>query len=268
MHVLLILILFGDPSGAEAAKAIAGELDALGGTSVHVVIGAAAAAELAKKGVKEADLVGSQVIANHLTGADPDLVVIRVDQRSEGGDQIIESRVWFDGRSDSHVAIAGHGGDPIPSALSCIIQVLGPRLPLAPGQPANLSGGHLAQQAEKGEWQELYDSLHSLAGKDPRQCYYLVLAEVRLGQVEEARKDLEAMRAAHGTHFLVKAAASLLPPVEPPPKPAGAPPADLSAPSAPPAPPATPSPPGAPAPAAPPAPPGPAGPPGPGNVLR
>jgi hypothetical protein len=222
MHVLLILVLFGDPSGADAAKAVGTELAELGGTTVHVVVGPEALAQLAGKGVKEADLLGSPVIANHLTASDPDLVVIRLDRRADGGDQLIESRVWYDGHSDSHVAISGHGGDPTASAVSGIIQVLGTRLPLSPGQPANVEGGQLAHLAEHNDWQGIRDSMRDKASKDPRQFYYLVLAEVRLGLIDEARRDVAAMATAHGAHFLVAAARSLLPPPESAPQ-AGAP---------------------------------------------
>jgi hypothetical protein len=211
MHILLILVLFGDPSGADAAKAVGAELGALGGASVQLVIGPEAAARLAAKGVKEADLLASPVIANHLTAADPDLVVIRLEHRVDGGDQLIESRVWYGGRAESHVAISGHGGDPTASAVSGIIQVLGPRLPLSPGQPVNADGGQLARLAEHNDWQAMRTALLAVPAKDPRQFYYLVLAELRLGLGDAARQTLELMRQAHGTHFLVKAAASLLP---------------------------------------------------------
>jgi hypothetical protein len=211
MHILLILVLFGDPSGADAAKAVGAELSALGGTSVQLVVGADAVTSLAAKGVKEADLVGSAVIANHLTASDPDLVVIRLEHRVDGGDQLIESRVWFGGRAENHVAISGHGGDPTASAVAGIIQVLGPRLPLSPGQPVNADGGQLAHLAEHSDWQAMRTALLAVPNKDPRQFYYLVLAELRLGLGDAARQSLEAMRQAHGTHFLVKAAASLLP---------------------------------------------------------
>ena len=244
MHILLILVLFGDPSGADAAKAVGAELSALGGTSVRLVVGADAAAALAAKGVKVADLTSSQVIANHLTAADPDLVVVRLDHRIDGGDQLLESRVWFNGRTENHVAISGHGGDPTTSAVAGIIQILGPRLPLAPGQPVQADSGQLAHLAEQGDWQALRTALLPLQHKDPRQFYYVVLSEQRLGLAEAAKATLEEMRTAHGTHFLVKAAASLLPEPaisEPPAKadapgtPAGAPPLGAPAPASTPA---------------------------------
>jgi len=46
--ILLILVLFGDPSAGDAAKAVGAELSALGGTSVQLVIGADAGSKASK----------------------------------------------------------------------------------------------------------------------------------------------------------------------------------------------------------------------------
>ena len=206
------MILFSDPSGEAPAKAVSAELARIGGASVQVVVGADALKALEAKGVKESDLLSSPVIANHLTADDADLVVIRLDHRSAGGDEVLESRIWAGGRSDSHVAIAGKGGDPTSGALNGIIDTIGPRLPSAPGAADTAEDGQLSQLSERREWKTLLAGLADKPGKNPRQFYYLVEAQVHLGQLDDARKTLDAMAMAHPGHFLIKAATSLLPP--------------------------------------------------------
>jgi hypothetical protein len=216
MHILLILVLLSSPGDEATAKAIAAELTALGQAKVHVVIGQDASALLEARGLKSSDMVGSPVIANHLTAADPDLAVIRIDRHTDGGDVIIETTVWIGGHKDGHVAIAGHGGDPTSSAIGGIIRALGPRLPSGPEVVSGVEDGKLAQIADKGDWQDLLVSLKDKTNKNPRQFYYLVLAQVRLGLKREAADTVAQMTKAHPKHFLVAAAASLLPSLPPP----------------------------------------------------
>lgn len=209
--LLLVLVLFSDPSGEAAAKAVGEELGRLGGASVQVVVGPDAVAQLETRGVQERDLVISPAIASHLTESEPKLVVVRLERRASGGDEVVESRIWSLGKSENHVAIAGRGGDPLAGAITGIIQVIGPRLPTQPGAAPSNEDAEMAQLAQAREWQPLIERLVAKQAKDPRQFYYLVLAYSRLGQPDAARDALAAMRTAHAAHFLVRAAESLVP---------------------------------------------------------
>lgn len=209
--LLLVLVLFSDPSGEAAAKSVAEELARLGGATVQVMVGADAVAQLEARGVKERDLVISPAIANHLTESDPKLVVVRLERRVSGGDEVVESRTWSLGKSENHVAISGRGGDPLAGAITGIIQVIGPRLPTQPGAAHSDEDVEMGRLAQAREWKSLIDRLGAVPDKDPRQFYYLVLAHSRLGQPDAAREVLAAMRTAHLAHFLVRAAESLVP---------------------------------------------------------
>jgi hypothetical protein len=210
-HLLLILVLFSDPSGEKSAQAVSDELARIGGKQVEVVVGPDAIKRLEAFGVKAQDLVISPTIANHLTATEKKLVVIRLDRRSSGGDEILDSKIWSIGRTDSHVSIAGKGGDPLAGAITGIIQVIGPRLPTDPDAAPTNEDAELAQLAEVKEWKMLEERLTIKANKDPRQFYYLVLARARSGQADAAREVLVAMRTAHPVHFLTLAAETLIP---------------------------------------------------------
>ncbi len=209
-HLLLILVLFSDPSGEKSAQVMTEELARIGGKQVEVVMGADAIKRLEAMGMKVQDLVISPTLANHLTASEKELVIIRLDRRSSGGDEVLESRVWSGGRTESHVAIAGKGGDPLSSALSGIIQVIGPRLPTAPDSAPSNEDAELATLAEAKEWKLLAERLELRPEKDPRQLYYLVLARARLGQPDEARAALATMRTTYPAHFLTRAADSVI----------------------------------------------------------
>lgn len=210
-HLLLILVLFSDPSGEAAAQVVTDELARIGGKQVEVVMGAEALKRLEGLGMKAQDLVISPTMANHLTASEKKLVIIRLDRRSSGGDEILESKVWAGGKADSHVAIAGKGGDPLSGALTGIIQVIGPRLPTAPDLAPSNEDVELAGLAENKEWKVLAERLDAKADKDPRQLYYLVLARSRMGQPDQAREVLAVMRTNHPSHFLTRAAETLIP---------------------------------------------------------
>ena len=210
-HLLLILVLFSDPSGEKSAQAVSDELARIGGKQVEVVVGPDALKRLETFGVKAQDLVISPTIANHLTATEKKLVVIRLDRRSSGGDEILDSKIWSIGRTDSHVSIAGKSGDPLAGAITGIIQVIGPRLPTDPDAAPSNEDAELAQLAEVKEWKMLEERLAAKANKDPRQFYYLVLARARKGQADAAREVLTAMRTVYPAHFLTIAAETLIP---------------------------------------------------------
>lgn len=210
-HLLLILVLFSDPSGEATAQIVTDELTRIGGKQVEVVMGAEAIKRLEAHGMKLHDLVVSPTVANHLTASEKSLVIIRLDRRSSGGDEVMESKVWSNGRVDSHVSIAGKGGDPLSGAISGIIQVIGPRLPTSPDIAPSPEDAELATLAETKEWKLLAERLEAKTEKDPRQLYYLVMARARLGQLDAAREVLTVMRTGHPAHFLTRAAETLIP---------------------------------------------------------
>jgi hypothetical protein len=209
--LLLILVLFSDPSGEASAQVITDELTRIGGKQVEVVMGGEAVKRLEAHGMKLHDLVVSPMVANHLTASEKNLVIIRLDRRSSGGDEILESKVWSAGRADSHVSIAGKGGDPLSGAISGIIQVIGPRLPTSPDIAPSTEDAELATLAEMREWKALAERLEAKNEKDPRQLYYLVMARARLGQPDAAREVYGLMRTAYPAHFLTRAAETLIP---------------------------------------------------------
>lgn len=209
--LLLILVLFSDPSGEPSAQIVTDELARIGGKQVEVVMGGEAVKRLEAHGMKVHDLVVSPTVANHLTASEKNLVIIRLDRRSSGGDEILESKVWSSGRADSHVSIAGKGGDPLSGAVSGIIQVIGPRLPTAPDIAPSTEDAELATLAETRDWKALAERLEPKTEKDPRQLYYLIMARAKLGQPDAAREVYGAMRAKYPAHFLTRAAETLIP---------------------------------------------------------
>jgi hypothetical protein len=210
-HLLLILVLFSDPSGEMSAQVVTEELTRIGGKQVEVVMGAEAIKRLELLGMKSHDLVVSPTIANHLTASEKNLVIIRIDRRTSGGDEILESKVWTGGRTDSHVSIAGKGGDPLAGSITGIIQVIGPRLPTSPDIAPNHEDAELATLAQAKEWKTLAERLDTKTEKDPRQLYYLIMARAQLGQQDTAREALAAMRIAYPGHFLTRAAETIIP---------------------------------------------------------
>jgi len=210
-HLLLILVLFSDPSGEASAQVVTEELTRIGGKQVEVVMGAEAVKRLEALGMKSHDLVVSPTLANHLTASEKNLVIIRIDRRSSGGDEIMESKVWSNGRVDSHVSIAGKGGDPLAGAITGIIQVIGPRLPTSPDLAPSNEDAELGTLAQAKEWKTLVERLDGKSEKDPRQLYYLILARAQLGQQDAARETLGIMRTAYPSHFLTRAAETLIP---------------------------------------------------------
>lgn len=222
--ILTILILLGDPGGEALARQVGEELARRGGPRVEVVVGAEALARLEAKGIKAADLLASPNIGAHLTApasadaaANP-LVVVHLDRRQVAGDELVETRVWLDGRTDRHVAIVGKGADPAGVVIHGVVGLVGHRLPgAAPAAGPGVDDAHLAQLAERQQWLDLLGRLAGVQTKTPRQSYYEVLAYARLGQRDAAVEALNRLRAAHPDHFLVAAAGELIPAVPAPP---------------------------------------------------
>ncbi|HYE05108.1 MAG TPA: hypothetical protein VEL07_06230 [Planctomycetota bacterium] len=211
--LLVILILFADPAHEPLATTVADDLRRVGGENVQVVIGAAAAAELEKRDVKIQDLITSPNIAEHLTTADMNLAVVHLTREDAGGDVVVNTRLWAEGEDEQHVAIAGKGGDPATSVSSGIVRTLAHRLPNARVASPVADDTQLAGLAERRAWGEVLGQIASVpaAERTPRQHYYLVLAYSGMEQRDAAVEALNAMRAAHPDHFLIKAAEAVIP---------------------------------------------------------
>jgi hypothetical protein len=212
-HILLILVLLGDPSGADLAKQVGEDLVRRGGERVQVLVGPEASASLKERDLSVKDLLVTPNIGSHLTAGDPPapIVIIHIDRSERTGDVIVESRVWVDGRAERHVAIAGAGSDPFGAVSAGIIGLMGHRLGInvKQGPPDDIE---LARMAEKGQWLELLGKMAPINARTPRQRYYEVLAYVKLGQRDPAVQALNLLRAEHPGHFLIAAAEELIPP--------------------------------------------------------
>jgi len=229
--LLLILILVAGNEADPAAKALAQQLTELGGNRIQVIVGAPAAAELAKRGVHDADLLGAPEVGAALTSQDRALAVVRMERVDRGTDAVLETRIWLEGRSQSHVAISGvikpavapvvlpavPGApvdpivpavlDPAPGAIRGTMAVLGPWLATVAVDSAH--GPSLSRLAEIGDWGGLLTaSMSGISG--PRERYYQVLAHSRLGHPEEAAAALVSLKAEHPGHFLITAAEGLV----------------------------------------------------------
>jgi hypothetical protein len=155
--------------------------------------------------------VVSPNLANHLTGKEKQLIIIRLESRLVGGDRLMESKVWAGGRADSHISIAGNGGDPLASTISGIIQVIGPRLPTQPDIAPSSVDAELTTLAEAKDWKALIARLADTPEKDPRQLYYLVMGQARSGNLDQAREQYAVMQSKFPGHFLTRAAEVLVP---------------------------------------------------------
>ena len=218
-HVLLILVLLGDPSGEALAKGVAEEMTRRGGEQVQVLVGPDAKAAIEKKGVTVKDLLVTPNIGAHFTAAQAGKpqspIIIHIDQHDAGGDAVVETWVWFDGRAEKHVAIAGKGTNPLANVTAGIIGLMGHRLPggAPAAKPGLVDEVLLSQLAERHQWLDLLGQLAGVADKTPRQRYYEVLAYAKLGQRDPAVEALNRLRTASPGHFLVAAAEELIPAV-------------------------------------------------------
>ncbi len=215
---MLVLVLMGGPSDDPLPQRVADAISDAGGERVHVVIGAEAATELGKLGLKDIDLVTTPAMGEQLTAHQPEVVVIRLERRNAGGDGVIESTIWAKGHTDRHVAIAGKNTNPTEGAVNGILKMVGPSLPEDKTASADQKDESLAHLVAKSEWEGLRDAALAIPSKTPRQHYYLILALTRLGKPSEGAEALEAMRKAWPGHFLVSSAEALLKPTVIPPE--------------------------------------------------
>ncbi|MFW5752799.1 MAG: hypothetical protein ACOCYV_01980 [Planctomycetota bacterium] len=213
--LVLVLVLFtggGDGDG-EMARVFAEDLQRQAGERVEVVSGQEAAARLEEYGISRQDLLASPRLGRQLTRTG-DAVFILVDAHGVQGDQVLEGQLWFDGRHERHTVIAGAGADPVPAFVRGVTDLLGEGIASGGSAPEASDKPHLALSTlvQREEWIQVLGRLAGQEEPSVRESYYRVLAYVNLARRDAAVEALNAMRARHGDHILVTAAAELIPP--------------------------------------------------------
>jgi hypothetical protein len=230
LHALLVLILFG-PADRTSGDRVTAQVATLLGSAGTVKSGAEAIHELGSHGVKDGDLLASPEIGDQLTRQSPELVVVRLDTRTTGGDAVVESTIWVHGHHERHVSIAGGGRDAVEGAVRGVLGIIAPLIPDAEDHGTGDDDARLPQLAHGEHWQELLAVVAPYGPPPPQQSartfYYEVLALVHLQRLAAAQEALQRMRAQWPTHVLTGAADSLLhseqsSPPEPTPSPATA----------------------------------------------
>jgi hypothetical protein len=206
-ELLLFLVLLADGTPHEVGDQLMQTLsERAGSRQIQVLDGEAARAVLVSEGVEAEDLLASPAIGRALTAGRP-WVIIHLDQRQTMGDRILSARLWFQGRHESQVSIAGGDEDPLPGLIHGVSSLLSPVLQT----PGAASGETLAALVQRGAWQEVLGRLAEKEDRSPREWYFLVLAYARLENRDAAVEALNAMRAAHPDHVLVSAATGMIP---------------------------------------------------------
>ncbi|MFW5844875.1 MAG: hypothetical protein ACOCXJ_01465 [Planctomycetota bacterium] len=127
---------------------------------------------------------------------------------------MLTAKLWFGGTSEHFVAIAGPEGDPTPDLVNGVARLMRGFLDPESDSQRMAIGPQvsLATLVEREAWQPMLGLLASKEDKNPREWYYMVVAYVRLKQRDAAVATLAEFREEHGKHFLVDAAAALIPP--------------------------------------------------------
>ncbi len=212
-HLLLILLLL-PPSDHDLGVQLGADLTTLVGDGGKVLTGVPAARQLETYGVRDAELVSSPEVGDQLTERNQDLVLVRLESRKTGGDQVIESTVWLHGHVEHHVAIAGQGFDAAEGAVHGVVAILAPLL-IPDAGAAQDQEARLPQLAHAEDWHGVLSLVDPYGPPPPHQSaralYYGVLGHVRLGQLDRARVVLGRMQAQWHDHVLTGAAEALIP---------------------------------------------------------
>jgi hypothetical protein len=212
--LILVLVLLADQGSAPLGQELVTVLQQQFPSGIELQLDPQAGERLEAYGVSRADILADRNIGRQLSRFEP-VVIIHLEDRASGEDRVLTAQLWFDGRSESYVAIAGPEGDPVPDLINGISHLLRPQL--APRGAASAEAQEqlpLAMLVEREAWQPLLGVLASREDKSPRDWYYMVLAYVRLEQRDAAVLALNEFRAAHGGHFLVAAAEAIIPPAK------------------------------------------------------
>lgn len=213
MHHLLLVLLLISPRDQALGDRVAEDIRALLGTQGRVLVGAPAATELSHRGLRDGDLLSAPEVGEAMTQREPDVVLVRLESRRSGGDDIIDSAVWLRGHLQRHVAIAGGGHAASDGATRGVIEALAPLL--EQDAASDTDEARLPQLAQDEDWRGLLARVDPFGPPSPHQSaralYYAVLANVRLGRLEHAQEVLERLRARYPDHVLTQSAAALLP---------------------------------------------------------
>lgn len=212
-QLLLVLLLLADPSAKPSADAVQARLqETADGAKVPVrfVIGPDAMTTLKQAGITDGDLLSGPSVGEAFTRAQPRTVIIRVERRESGGNVVVESRVWLQGRAESHVAISDlKTGNPLESSARGVMAITGPWLTAGAVPDAATSDAAVAALADSRKWHEV---LAAPATGTARNGYYRIMALVRMQRPAEATEALAALRKAHPNHVMTKAAEGLVNP--------------------------------------------------------
>lgn len=207
-ELLLFLVLLADGTPPEMGDLLMETLATRAGSQeIKVLSGEAAQTVLtAEGGVEAEDLLASPAIGRALTEG-RSWVIIHLSKRETMGDQIVSAKLWFDGRHEAQVSIAGGDEDPMPGLINGVSGLLSPVLDS--GTPAN--DERIAALVQRGAWQQVLGRLAEKEERTPREWYFLVLAYARLDNRDAAVESLNAMRKAHPDHVLISAATGMIP---------------------------------------------------------
>lgn len=211
---LLILILISNPTVEEDAQGFATRIEQYASVETEIKIGKQANLVLAKQGLTPGDLLAADTIGKTLT-RDQKVVLVHVDRKNISGDNLLEAKLWYEGRQESFVSIAGNEGDPLPGLVDGCTSMIGHLLrkkEQVVGVPQ--SKVSLAQLAKEKAWQQLLAKVAAVPVDEraPIVHYYQVMAYVNLGQRDFAVETLNTFRKKYKGHILVTSAESIIPP--------------------------------------------------------
>jgi hypothetical protein len=213
--LLLVLVLSsGDPGSVGAASAIAEALR-LQDPKARIVLAADAATELTRRGLRDADLVARSERVLTETAKDLKLVIVRIERRQSGADQLIDIDLWSGGRRDGMSAVSGDKGaagvgDPLGQAIDGARRLLreASHDPAAAAERADRT--FLSRFIESGDWTGLILAVDARQDASPRLRCAAIMARLRLGDRDGATAALAVVRSAAPDHPLVREAAAAL----------------------------------------------------------
>jgi hypothetical protein len=213
--LLLVLVLSaGDPGSVEAATAVAEALR-LQDPKARVVLAADAATELTRRDLRDADLVARSERVLTETAKDLKLVIVRIERRQSGPDQVIDVDLWSGGRRDGMSAVSGNTGtpgaaDPLGQAVDGARRLLreASHDPAAAAERADRT--FLSRFIERGDWTGLILAVDARQDASPRLRCAAIMARLRLGDRDGATAALAVVRSVAPDHPLVREAAAAL----------------------------------------------------------
>ncbi len=213
---LLVLILLTNPVAQEDAEVFAKKLEAYATRPLTIQYGKEANLKLAELlGIAPTDLLAAGTIGKTLTKHQK-VVLVHLDHRSVNGDVILEARMWYDGREENYVSIAGNDRDPMSGLVEGSLSMIGYLLRDDKEQSAGttVSTVSLSQLAKEKAWEQLLGKIASIPPKEraPMVHYYQIMAYVNLENRDEAVASLNRFRLVYKDHLLVTSAESIIPP--------------------------------------------------------